>query len=103
MEQLKDNIENALQVVEKTAALFYQQKVQEGYERLDTALQCLIFTMNLIVAYQADRNEEIADEDLMNTALTEAMKAMEQKDIVLLADILIYEVNGLLEESLRRI
>lgn len=103
MEQLRDDIKDTMQVLKKIAALLYQQKAQEGYAELDAALQCLLLTVSRMAAYQKDKENKIIDEELMNIALNEALKAIEQKDIVLLADILIFELNGLLDESLNHI
>lgn len=103
MESLKDIIETAIKAIEGNARLFYQQKSQEGFAELDSTLNILMQAINQVLNYQSGKDEKLADEQLLNLILTQAMKAMEDKDIVLLADILVYEINQILEECKNRI
>jgi hypothetical protein len=100
MEKLKDNINKAMRSIDKTATLFYQQKNQEGFQELDITLNTLMETINVVMTYQASQNVKLIDDQILNKVLLEAMKAIEHKDTVLIADILTYEVNEMLMQYL---
>lgn len=103
MENLKSSIQEGIMAIESNTVLFYQQKPQEGFRQLDTTLSILMDTVNKILKYQSGKEEKIFEDQIFNAVLAEAMKAIEKKDIVLLADILIFEVSELLQESMDRI
>ena len=103
MEQLKDSIENTIEMVDSTATLFYQQKNQEGLQVLEPVLSNIIDTINRIQNYQMNSDTNGFDHQIFNVVLTEAMKAIEKKDLVLFADILTYEVNDMLLEFINRL
>lgn len=102
MENLKNSIKEIIQTIQNTTKLFYQQKNQEGFAALDATLDTLMKGVSDILIYHKGK-EELINENMLNVVLTEAMKALEQKDTILLSDILIYEVNDMLEECLSRI
>jgi len=103
MVHMKNSIQEAMKVIEETTTLFYQQKNKEGFLRLDSTLNSLMQAVNEIVNYQVDKKVQIIDEQILNVVLTEAMKAIEQKDTILLSDLLIFEVKDMFEECLSKI
>lgn len=100
---LKYSIVEARKVMKQTTYLFYQQKNKEGFQKLDYTLNALLQVVNEIINFQSGNNEKLVEEQILNVVLTEAMKAIEQKDTILLADILTYEIDDMLEECLKRL
>lgn len=97
MEELKKTITETMQMAEETAALFYQQKNKEGLQILETVIGKIMNTITEIINYQAEHNIKIFEDRIFNIILTEAMKAIENKDMVLFADLLVYEINDVLD------
>lgn len=103
MEQLRTSMVEAVRMIEDTTTLFYQRKNQEGFLVLDAMLNSIIKTVGEIDNYQIQQNITIFDNQIFNVVVAEVMKALEQKDMVLFSDILIYEVIALFEECYNRI
>lgn len=99
MESVKILLEDSILSIENTTELFYQQKSEEGYQLLDDTLQILIRLVNKIAQVKSEDKEVPIDEGILTSVLTEAMKAMESKDEVLLSDILEYELKTMLIET----
>lgn len=83
------------QMAESVAMGLYQQDQQRGLERI-----------NSLVAELLEMAKEVEKEDssalniqAMNQILVEAMKALEARDYVLLADILFYDLQKLLADE----
>lgn len=97
MRELRKQIESIINEIEMVSDYLYQQKITKGYEILNSTLGKImdiadeLFTMT---------KENLIDFDMQRLfgTLTSAMQAMEVKDSVLLADILVYEVAGQLKE-----
>ena len=92
-EQIAQNINEINEVVE----MFYQQKAQEAYAQLDPVLGNLLAAIDATVAYQQEHSELEIDVNGLTEALKEALSAMEEKDAILMADVLKYEVVEKLE------
>jgi len=88
-------INNTIDSIDKVTKLFYQQKREEAYDQLDSMLVSLIKTTDIL-----GKNKEIHDynENEINIGLTKAMRAMEDKDYILLSDILRYEIMEILKK-----
>lgn len=82
-------VEDVIQSIEYVANLFYQNKHKLGYEELEKLL--ILIEDTLVKVYQS--NELIVNESNILGILKDAMIAMEQKDTLLLADILEYELK----------
>jgi hypothetical protein len=95
---LKKDIVEVIEKIEQTTGFFYQQKYQEGYQLLDNTLNSLSVLMDQISVYSSENNEIKIEEQRLNSILSEAMKALEQSDTILLSDILKYELEEILEE-----
>ena len=71
------------ELIAQTSRLLYQNKVEEGYAKMNEVFAYIISYMN----------EQSSDKIMViNQILTQALKAMEEKDAVLLADILRHEL-----------
>lgn len=103
MEQLKISIEKTIQIVENTARLFYQQKNREGYQELDNTVGQIMNTVEQILIYQRETKTRIFEDQILNIVLAEAMNALEKKDLVLFADLLVFEVNDILRECFNKL
>lgn len=100
MEDLKNMLNESIQSIERTTDIFYQQKNKQGYKELENTLALLTQTMNEIFTYKLEGHEVGIDENQLIQVLTEAMKAIEVKDTVLLSDILQYELKELFNKVL---
>jgi len=93
--QVKDEIE-------KVTEALYQQKERAAYNLLNMALPTIAKAVEEIFAWQTEQGREESEKQEIVQVLTQAMQAMEQKDTVLLADILQYELlerfNAILEQ-----
>ncbi len=94
---MKNNLEVLITQIEQMNELFYQQKNTEGYATLDLVLAFLMQILGEIYQYQFEDNSVEHDKIELNNILAEAMKAIERKDTVLVADIFQHELIGRLE------
>ncbi len=96
--QEKQIITNTVQSIRETTELFYQEKVQEGYAKMQDTIASVMQVVNVLHEYKCNHEEFSLDEARIASSLTEAMNAMEVGDTVLLADILEYDFIEYLEE-----
>lgn len=89
------------EIIEVTDYL-YQQKLSEGYKRLDNLIGHIMTVVDKLFLYKSTMGLQYNENKLIE-ALSAAMKAIEEKDSVLLADILSLEISEQLEEITRRI
>lgn len=100
MEEIKDKINEIIENIDNTTILFYQQKIEEGYIQLNTALGLIAQEIICLYQYKKENNQLEIDENRLNMMLTEAMQAMENKDLILLADILQYDLKEIFQNIL---
>lgn len=86
------------EIVEVTDDL-YQEKLNQGYSKLNSTLGKLMDIADKLHTL-ARKNKLEFDEHGFLENLTRAMKAMEDKDSVLLSDILTYDIGGQLLEMI---
>lgn len=91
MSEKKEQIINTIDELEEIVDLFYQQKNQEAFEKMDNALKDLENSINIIAMYQKEHADLVMDENKIYNTLKDAMDALEKGDVVLLADIFQYE------------
>lgn len=91
-------LKNVIGSIEETTSLFYQQRSQDGYNKLEIMLGMLMNVIKDLDIMKSEGVEIGIDESLLIQKLAEAMDALEQKDTILLSDILQYEVVELLEK-----
>lgn len=91
MENLIELIETSISKIEEATDLFYQHKDHEGYLRLDEIIGQL---MKLADGLKDIVNEkpDINVQEFLEI-LTEAMNALQERDTVLLSDILQYDLT----------
>lgn len=95
---LKNQITEVVRLMEQTSNLFYRRNNQEGYLSLNQTLQSLMQLVTDIISYQAEVNINIIEVDRLNTLLGQAMSAIENKDMILLSDLFIFELTPLFEQ-----
>ena len=86
------------EIVEVTDDL-YQEKLNRGYSKLNSTLGKLMEIADKLHSLAKESRLEF-DEHRFLGNLTRAMKAMEDKDSVLLSDILTYDIGGQLLEMI---
>lgn len=97
MAELKEKIEQIGEQIEEVSELFYQQKNGEGYTQLEKIIVGVAQVIETAYAvYQGD-DAVTAKIQKLTATLQETMEAMEDKDTILLADMLKYEVLEQLE------
>lgn len=96
MSIIKGKIDDAIQVIDFNTDLFYQNHIDEGYKHLDNTLVKISAAIEEVIRYQSDSGQDVQGERVVEI-LTEAMKALEKKDALLLADILQYDLKEILE------
>lgn len=100
MEELKEIILRTLEDIGKVSDLLYQQKSSKAYENLNNTLVKLMNLTETLFALSKEGRINL-DRQRWNDNLTLAMQAMEEKDNVLLADILVFEIAGQLQEIIQ--
>lgn len=94
---IKQMVENINYDIDEIVEMFYQQKRQNAYKKLECTLSDMIQLMEEVSLCRKEQEVEFNVVQLLN-ALRETLKAMEEKDDILLADILKYEVQEKLTE-----
>lgn len=98
MSQEKQTVLNAIQAIRENTELFYQQKTQEAYIKMQDTINFILQAVEALNQYAAGHEGFAVDSQRLVTSLTEAMNAMEEKDEILLADILEYDFVEYLQE-----
>lgn len=97
----KETVIKSVKEVEDIVELFYQQKLQEALSKFEVAIGGMIAAIDTLFTFRAEHENFELDEIKITNTLKEAMKALENGDLVLLADILQYDyleyMNELLE------
>lgn len=95
MSIVKKNICEAIEVIDFTSDLFYQQKKEDGLKALNTVLEKLMYAANEIFAEEpSEQDQEL--KEYFNHLLTMTMKALEKNDMILFSDILQFEIKEFL-------
>lgn len=97
MQELSIVVSEMVDAIDRTTTLFYQQKVDEGYESLYLTLGIITQGMNCLFRYKELNDKFVLDEAQLNQILSQAMAAIEEKDTILLSDILQYELKEFLQ------
>lgn len=100
MSQDKDTILSTMEELKQNLELFYQQKNQEALEQFDSILGKLASTVDMLFAYRESHADFSFDEEKVKSSLVEAMEAMQDKDLILVADIMQYDFIEYIEEIL---
>ena len=98
---IRDLVRKSINAIDATSGLFYQQNIQEGYSQLEKTLAIISELAHSLYITEEDDEELPIDCNNFNAILTDVMNAMEQKDTILMADILQYDLKSLLENGLK--
>lgn len=88
-------LEEAIILIDQITELFYQQKLEQGYNRFEETVTVLTQLMNELFTVNLENSEFNIERDKIVQILTSAMHALEAKDTILLSDILQYELKEL--------
>jgi hypothetical protein len=97
MGMINIQIDTIISEIEMIADYLYQQKISDGYSELNKTISEIMDLLDKINIYKKEDELQVEDQSLV-FCLTKALEAMENKDNVLLADILLYEVTESLKE-----
>ena len=94
---IKEYISATKEKIKQVVDLFYQQKNQEGYQELIKVIDSLSEIIALMEKEQSDLELGEKNKKLLYS-LNNVTEAMINKDTVLQADILNYEITDILDE-----
>jgi hypothetical protein len=97
MKELDKGILQLIEKMQNVADLLYQQKLKKGYQLFNDVLGELMTAADGLFAANAAGSIRLDPQRFISN-LQDAMNAMESGDSVLLADILVYEISGQLQE-----
>jgi KaiC/GvpD/RAD55 family RecA-like ATPase len=92
MASLKEQLQVNMTEIDHVVEMFYQQKSQEAYLQLDVVLGNFSSVIDNLFSYQQEHPELELDIESLVEALKEALSALEEKDAILVADVLKYEL-----------
>ncbi len=98
MSKEKQMVADTIEEMKNNIDLFYQQKTREALSGFDGILEKLLGVTDTLFSYRQEHEEFALDEERIKENLTEAMKALEECDMILLADILQYDFVEYIEE-----
>lgn len=98
MENIQDMIAKVVSEIEQVTNYFYQQKNNEGYEKLMVLIDTLVL-LTQHFAVLAGRPEIVDINNKLLNSLNDATEALVNKDNILLADILRYDIADVLNEA----
>lgn len=96
----KELVKKTLEEVRESVDLFYQQKTGEALQQFDAVLGKVMSMVDTLFAYRDAHEDFVLDDEKVKTALTEALGALEERDMILLADIIQYDFVEYVEELL---
>lgn len=91
MSRQKDVVEKSVKETEEVIELFYQQKLQEALAKFEIVIGGMMTAIDTLFTYRAENKDFEFDEIKITNTLKEAMEALQDGDMVLLADILQYD------------
>lgn len=101
MSQQKDIVVKSITEIEEVVELFYQQKLQEALDKFQVVISGIMAAIDALFTFRTEHEGFAFDEVRITNTLKDAMNALEDRDMVLLADILQYDyleyMNELLE------
>lgn len=103
MESIKLDITDLLDITDKTTILFYKQDEKKGFQMLEETVIKLTIAIESILLYKSQVNREIIDEELLNKVLADLTNAIGDRDIILISDILEFEVKKMLQEIMAKV
>lgn len=93
MEDINKRINKVIQDIDEITAMFYQQKNNDAYIRLERLISEIAQMIDLLYTLPMDQEIRENNTKLLTETLQETLQAMSAGDTVLVADILKYEVS----------
>lgn len=100
MSQQKELVKKSVKDVEEVIELFYQQKLEEALNKFEFVLSGMMTAIDTLFTYKTEHEGFGLDETKLINTLKDAMGALEDGDMVLLADILQYDYLEYMQELL---
>lgn len=100
MSQQKDIVGKSVKEIEEVVVFFYQQKLQEALTKFENVIGGMMTAIDTLFTYKSEHEEFEFNEIKVTNTLKDAMKALEDGDMVLLADILQYDYLEYMQEVL---
>ena len=94
----KEVIVKTIDDIKETVDLFYQQKDKKALKKFETVIGGMMSSIDSLAAYRNENSDFTFDEAKIMGTLTEAMNALQDGDLVLLADILQYDFLEYMQE-----
>lgn len=101
MSEEKEKIVNTIKEIQEGLDLFYQQKTVEALKKFDEMLEAILSLIDTLFSFKESHDDFMFDEEKIKTSMTEAMGALEEKDMILLADIIQYDFVDYIEELIQ--
>ena len=98
MSERRDIVVKSMDEIKDIVELFYQQKEKEALDNFTVGLGNMMTAIDSIFAYRDANAGFELDEERLTNILKEAMTALQDGDMVLLADILQYDYLEYMEE-----
>ena len=94
----KDVVMKSIEEVKGIVDLFYQQKEKEALDQFTIGLSNMMTSIDALFTYRREHDDFVLDEAQLTNILKDAMNALQDGDMVLLADILQYDYLEYMEE-----
>ena len=99
----KEEVAEALETLKHNLELFYQQKNEEALAKNNENIELIDKIITILVKIQEDEKAVECDENKLLTTLRETVAAMEQRDYILMADIIQYDFVEYVQDILESI
>ncbi|BBF44960.1 hypothetical protein lbkm_3700 [Lachnospiraceae bacterium KM106-2] len=96
MEEIKQKLDRSTADIAQACDFLYQGQEQPGYLALVMAIDTISDTLDNISVHENLMSQ--IDINAINESLGEALKALEEKDFTLVADIMKYEISEVFEK-----
>lgn len=98
MDYMKNLLNISVKLANETTELMYQQKNELGLSKLNELIDILSQIINYLIQEKAKGTIIVIDESELLNIITNALKALEVKDMILLSDILKYDLINILAQ-----
>lgn len=98
MSKEKELVKKVLENIKESIDLFYQQKTEEALQQFGVVLEKVMTMVDTLFQYKEEHERFPIDEEKVKSSLTEALAALEEKDMILFADIIQYDFVEYIED-----
>ncbi|HAB59324.1 MAG TPA: hypothetical protein DCE48_01170 [Lachnospiraceae bacterium] len=96
MDNLIEKINKLGDMVIEVTDSFYQQKEKQGYQMFESLYTTLIQVVDQLLIMDDELQIKKNEKNLISQYLIEALQSLENQDVILFADVLRYDVMGLI-------